>query len=64
MQEKKCISCMRNALVSAHGFKNEVCYNIQILVSCLWNYLGFDAQRTRNAPCSVFVITAYRVASP
>ena len=34
---------MHSALVSAHVLKNEVCYNIQILVSCLWNYLAFDA---------------------
>ena len=43
------------------GLKNEVYYNIQILVSCLWNYLGLDAYRTRNAQYSVFVIMAYRV---
>ena len=32
MQEK---SVERSALVSAHGLKNDVYYNIQILVSCL-----------------------------
>ena len=60
MEEKKSINWMRSALVSAHGLKNEVCYNIQILISCLRNYLI----GTRNALYSVFVITAYRVASP
>ena len=49
------INYMCSALVSAHRLKN----NKQILVSCLWNYLGFDAYRTRNAQYSVFVITAY-----
>ena len=34
---------MRSALVSAHGLKNEVYSNIQIVVSYQWSYLGFDA---------------------
>ena len=34
---------MPSALVSAHGLKNEVYYDIQILTSGLWNDLGFDA---------------------
>ena len=37
------INCMHSVLVSAHGLKNKVYYNIQILVCCLWKYLSLDA---------------------
>ena len=61
MQEKKWINYMCSALVSAYWLKNKVYYNKQILVSCLSNYLGLDAWKTRNAQYFVFVITVYRV---
>ena len=56
---------MRSALVSAHGLKNEVCYNIQILVSCLC-YHGVP----RSQPITLlrhfefFILINLRTAKP